>query len=527
MKKTPLKIVRYPGNQRVVQIDPDLPEHVAKLLSHPSPVVRLQELKQERHGWMFQGAPPETTWYWLINEIVHPSRFVTAEARKSFLDALWEVLATCVENRGQLDPWPAVRTTILSKIEDLSGWAHCYQRAIHDKESIYRRDGRTYYEKDGEEVEIIGAQTGEEDRWDYICDAALGGHKPLYQLLRMCALFWTCECAEDQPEVLPKSLQIVLPENGSYSGFQYWYWVVSTPGEYRRVEWHPNLAHCNPSWLANDLIANLSEIEEYSEPEFFGSPSTDVALRAEAEIAKYPYQVEFAVDTPVILLGDDVHLFDWQGTPVRWINQTANRHASLTIPCRNPNDMTPGFRTGMEFLGAFSFVTKQSARVVTWIGSGPAGGTALVQSKRNPGAIGLNVDISEYWKLDGRKRNLGLAFFREGMSSGSIYYSFLSFWKVIQLAFNEEGKSIKRWVTENIVSVRDPHVQRRVKEISDDGKDLGRYLWESCRCAIAHASVDPVVDPDDLVDYKRIQHDLSIAAELARLIINSNLLDGN
>jgi len=409
MNRRVLEIVRYPGNQRVVQIDPDLPEHVARLLSHPSPAIRLQELKQERHGWRYQGVPPETTWYWLIDEILHRSRFVTAEAMKRFLDALWEVLGTCVENRGKSDPWPATRDVFLSRIEDLSGWAHCHQRARHDQQPIYRKGGRLYIDEDGEEVEIIGAQTAQEDRWDYICDAALGGHKPLYQLLRTCALFWTCECAENQPEVLPKSLQIVLPEDGSHSGFQHWYWVVSTPGEYRRVKWHPKLAHCDPLWLGNDLVAALSEIKDYTKPEVFSLPSTPVALRAEAAIAKYPCQVEFSVDSPVVLSGDDVHLFNWRGTPVRWINQTANRYASLTVPCPNLNDMAPGFRIGMEFLGAFSFETNQPARVVTWIGSGPAGGTVLGRSKRNPGSIGLSTDVSEYSEKAGGKRNLGLA----------------------------------------------------------------------------------------------------------------------
>ena len=517
-------IVRHPADKGAVNIAPDLSQRLAGLLRYPNPAVRCKELKRERHGWKYQGPAPETTWYWFIDELLHPSRH-PPEGLGVFQSGLWEVLRACIECRNQSNPWPVVRDVILSRIEDLSGWSHCHQRTMHDQRFIYRKDCKLYFEEDGEEVEIIGAQTALEDRWDYIFNAALDRHRPLYHLFRTCALIWTCDCAENQPELLPQSMQIVLPETGAYTGFQQWYWQVANPGDRRRLEWHPKLAHCDPLWLGNDFLAALSEAEDYPDIEVLRPPTTGVTLRAEATMAKYPYQVEFSVDTPIILSDGDVHLFDWRGTPVRWINQTDQRFASLTIPCDEPDDTASGYRVGMEFLASLSFVSNQSARVVTWIGVWPAGGTALAQTKRKPGSVGLSADVSDLAERGGHKRNLGMAFFREGMSSGSVYYSFLSFWKVIQLAFNEDGDAIKRWVEESVRSIQDRNVQLRVKEIMETENGIGTYLWNSCRCAIAHASKNPVVDPDNLEDQYRIQGDLPIASKLARLALDSGLLD--
>ena len=151
--------------------------------------------------------------------------------------------------------------------------------------------------------------------------------------------------------------------------------------------------------------------------------------------------------------------------------------------------------------------------------SGPRAG------RSRPGGIVLSADVTELECRQSEKRDLGLSFFREARSSASIYYSFLSYYKVIQLAFRESGNRITDWITENVGQIRDSVVRQRVQEIMENEENLVDYLWTAGRCAIAHTSREPLVDPDNLDDRYRIQRDLPIVSGLARLIIESEILD--
>ena len=53
--------------------------------------------------------------------------------------------------------------------------------------------------------------------------------------------------------------------------------------------------------------------------------------------------------------------------------------------------------------------------------------------------------------------------------------------------------------------------------------DIPKYLYESGRCAIAHAYADPIVDPDDVSDLRRLSEDLQIVKEIAEHLIEVEL----
>ena len=48
-------------------------------------------------------------------------------------------------------------------------------------------------------------------------------------------------------------------------------------------------------------------------------------------------------------------------------------------------------------------------------------------------------------------------------------------------------------------------------------------LYESGRCAVAHAFADPLVDPDDLADLRRLSADLDVVRALAEYLIEHEL----
>jgi len=53
--------------------------------------------------------------------------------------------------------------------------------------------------------------------------------------------------------------------------------------------------------------------------------------------------------------------------------------------------------------------------------------------------------------------------------------------------------------------------------------DIGEYLYTSGRCAVAHASTTPVVDPDNPEDFLRLSADMPVLRALAEHIIINEL----
>jgi len=117
-----------------------------------------------------------------------------------------------------------------------------------------------------------------------------------------------------------------------------------------------------------------------------------------------------------------------------------------------------------------------------------------------------------------------LAFWREGRRLISVHdsYAFLSFYKVIESQF-EDGKKKADWISSNIERLTD-RAAKRVAELRASGIDVSRHLFDSGRCAVAHASLQgEIVDPDIPEDRRRLSADLVIIEELARIYIRDEL----
>jgi hypothetical protein len=117
-----------------------------------------------------------------------------------------------------------------------------------------------------------------------------------------------------------------------------------------------------------------------------------------------------------------------------------------------------------------------------------------------------------------------LAFWREGKRLDEVHdsYSFLSFYKVIESQFRD-GKKKGQWIAANIDRLTD-RAAKRVLELRATNIDVAKHLFESGRCAIAHAKLDgEIVDPDIPADKKRLSSDLVIIEELARIYIRDEL----
>lgn len=109
-----------------------------------------------------------------------------------------------------------------------------------------------------------------------------------------------------------------------------------------------------------------------------------------------------------------------------------------------------------------------------------------------------------------------LAFLREGRRLERVHepYSFLSFFKVIESQFDSKDRIA--WVDKNLDLITEKRAVERINELRMQGVNVNQHLFESGRCAVAHASVGRnIVDPDIPADRKRISADLDIIAALA------------
>lgn len=118
-----------------------------------------------------------------------------------------------------------------------------------------------------------------------------------------------------------------------------------------------------------------------------------------------------------------------------------------------------------------------------------------------------------------------LAFYREGSRLRHVHdsYSFLSFHKVIESQFSN-GRTKGQWINANLDNLIDERAVARIAELRASGLDVGDHLYESGRCAVAHASLNgEIVDPDIPGDRRRISNDLCVMEALARYYIGNEL----
>jgi hypothetical protein len=150
------------------------------------------------------------------------------------------------------------------------------------------------------------------------------------------------------------------------------------------------------------------------------------------------------------------------------------------------------------------------------------GGRTVYSSMGIAGARSFNCNHLPIIEDDNIRK--ALAFWREGKRLVHVHdsYSFLSFYKVIESQFRD-GKSRGKWIAANIDKLTE-RAANRVVELRTAKIDVGKHLFESGRCAVAHAALEgEIVDPDVPSDKRRLSADLIIIEELARIYIHDEL----
>jgi hypothetical protein len=120
---------------------------------------------------------------------------------------------------------------------------------------------------------------------------------------------------------------------------------------------------------------------------------------------------------------------------------------------------------------------------------------------------------------------LGLALYRESLNANSVLYRFLCLYKVINILEGNEAKQVS-WINGKIASISDADALTRLGRLKAEGRNVGKYLYQDGRCAVAHARARPLVNPEDPRDLRRLQADLPVMRSLAEYAIENEIAGG-
>lgn len=145
------------------------------------------------------------------------------------------------------------------------------------------------------------------------------------------------------------------------------------------------------------------------------------------------------------------------------------------------------------------------------------------------------LDLSDYQQIVfDQKKQIALWIYREAMGSGSVFYEFLCYARIINLVSGDRKKQVE-WINNNLQFItRNKDKIGEINEIiadnvkknpNDTVTTLWHHIYVSGRCAIAHASptLDKVADSDNFNDYDRISWEVRLMHELAGIFINKEL----
>ena len=159
---------------------------------------------------------------------------------------------------------------------------------------------------------------------------------------------------------------------------------------------------------------------------------------------------------------------------------------------------------------------------------GWSGNPVPVSVPRRSRSIGSSIVFPFYRDIENdQKIRLALALYREAKTINSIPFEFLSYFKILNMFWKDKFRNHKNELVEGLRNVlpriSDEETLKRIDALTKQHSDVANYLYQSGRCAVAHANSDPIVDPDDVSDLKRLSEDMWIIKAVAEFLIENEL----
>lgn len=213
--------------------------------------------------------------------------------------------------------------------------------------------------------------------------------------------------------------------------------------------------------------------------------------------------------------------FTFEGHPVWVMPLTTENYPGLAINRPADLDRDEAFALLHRALSVLAWLQDTGA-VVQQVSGGN-----LPRMMGMRGSLGRSIredfDLSDLPVIKEDAGKLALALMREGRGLNHSAYSFLSFFRALEIAI-PDGKERGEWITANIDAIAGHTAQSALQELKAKIEgDVGKHLRQSGRHAIAHAKSEPIINPDDPRDAQRLQSELPIIEALAVLAIEQRL----
>lgn len=519
--------VRY-RNGFKLEIEPNIRETIKKLVNDLKVSENYKKtfndtIKDINDG-SGAGVHPDSTWQALVKELFELFHCEgPSEVGKELINVLSKLTIKSVE-----EIWDSVKTEIIDNVDVLSGWNDYLQPRVQMfQDVIVKPDGKRYIKIGSHEAELIGGKTQREAHFQYIADEVLKNYGKIRSIIQLIALMDVADQFALTPEQFPDKIMYALPDNNHNTWFLHWRTKIGSINEYIPIFWRPRSCYSDQEWLANDLLASFASKEDiYNiEPEF-SSPQQDKFAIFQKAFESFPRQYELALETDLYLGKNEEVYFDFLDRKLRWINGTGFSAPLLIVP-HNDDNIEDAIGLAKKFI---SILAKESGMPITEISSVGVAKNYRPTLKAPRAFGGLEIEADYLFSTDpatfSQKEWIGYALYREGISSKSDYFSFLSFYKILELGLNNKTEEVKDWIDKNIKKIVENTDQNWEKEVLKPGQKAGNYLYGTDRNAVAHieAEKDKTVNPDDLVDLKRVQKDLPIIRSLANEIFKQGLL---
>lgn len=179
-----------------------------------------------------------------------------------------------------------------------------------------------------------------------------------------------------------------------------------------------------------------------------------------------------------------------------------------------------GYRLLRQFVSALVWSKGKCVKI-----HGAGGGTYAYRMRipyqRNPiGTVGGVPHFDYLPEPESARSLLGLALYREAIEADNVAFRVLGFSKIFNV-LHKSSREQKDWINSQLEEIQKG--RDRLQELQNENLDVGQYIYESCRCAVAHAFSEPLINPDEPADYKRLSRDLDLVKELAEIAIEYEL----
>lgn len=161
---------------------------------------------------------------------------------------------------------------------------------------------------------------------------------------------------------------------------------------------------------------------------------------------------------------------------------------------------------------------------------GGCGSTRANPRQRGPRG-GYLTSILNSWPynrgpLTDSNQRLAVALYREALwqdSYASIPYAALGYFKILEIEQGAKGR--KTWMSEHLENAvqQSDEPDRFLQAVKELGVRPDEYLYQNCRTAVAHASFEPVVNPDDAEQVRGLSICTPILEALSRQYIRDEL----